>query len=120
MTMKAVRREQPQFYSIITYRDFPGGLVVKTPSSHPGGMGSIPGWGAKISLLSGIVKNKNFDNLIGSISGDLTCIYLITSSITNHSCWPRTQGKSQTTGLFSPKTRRVQATKGTNWSLNCW
>ena len=120
MTMKAVRREKLQFYSIITYRDFPGGLVVKTPSSHTGGMGSIPGWGAKISHLSGVVKNKNFDNLIGSISGDLPGIYLITSSITHHPCWPRTQGKSQTPGLFSAKTSRVQATKGTNWSLNCW
>ena len=36
MTMKAVRREKPQFYSIITYRDFPGGLAVKTPSSCTG------------------------------------------------------------------------------------
>ena len=58
MTMKAVRRKKPQFYSIITYRDFPGGLVVKALSSHTGGMGSIPGWGTKISHLSGEVKEK--------------------------------------------------------------
>ena len=28
--------------------DFPGGPVVKTSSSNVGGVGSIPGWGAKI------------------------------------------------------------------------
>ena len=28
--------------------DFPGGLVVKNPPSNAGGMGSIPGRGAKI------------------------------------------------------------------------
>ena len=29
-------------------RDFPGGLLVKTSPSDAGGVGSIPGWGAKM------------------------------------------------------------------------
>ena len=29
-------------------RDFHGSLLVKTSLSNAGGMGSIPGWGAKI------------------------------------------------------------------------
>ena len=33
-------------------QDFPGGPVVKTLSSNAGGMGSIPGWGAKIPHAS--------------------------------------------------------------------
>ena len=31
-----------------SYRDFPGGPVVKTLPSNAGGAGSIPSWGAKI------------------------------------------------------------------------
>ena len=31
-------------------RDFPGGPGVKTSPSNAGGVGSIPGWGTKISL----------------------------------------------------------------------
>ena len=30
---------------------FPGGLVAKTPSSHAGGPGSIPGQGARSHML---------------------------------------------------------------------
>ena len=30
------------------FGDFPGSLVVKTPSSNAGGAGSIPGWGTKV------------------------------------------------------------------------
>ena len=33
-------------------RDFPGGPVVKTSPSNTGAVGSIPGWGAKISCLT--------------------------------------------------------------------
>ena len=29
-------------------RDFPGGPVVKTSPSNAGGVGSIPGWGARV------------------------------------------------------------------------
>ena len=32
----------------INLGDFPGGPVVETLPSHVGGVGSIPGWGAKI------------------------------------------------------------------------
>ena len=38
--------------------DFPGGPVVKTPPSSAGGVGSIPGRGAKISHASR-PKNQN-------------------------------------------------------------
>ena len=30
------------------FRDFPDGTMVKNPPSNAEGMGSIPGWGAKI------------------------------------------------------------------------
>ena len=33
-------------------RDFPGGPVVKTSPSNAGGVGSIPGWGARIPHTS--------------------------------------------------------------------
>ena len=33
-------------------RNFPGGLVVKNSLSSAGGVGSIPGWGAKIPHAS--------------------------------------------------------------------
>ena len=39
-------------------RDFPGGLAVKTSPSNAGGVGSIPGWGAKIPHASW-PKNQN-------------------------------------------------------------
>ena len=39
-------------------RDFPGSLVVNTSPSNAGGVGSILGWGAKISHASG-PKNQN-------------------------------------------------------------
>ena len=37
-------------------RDFPGSPVVKTPLSNAGGMGSIPGQGARIPQASGPKK----------------------------------------------------------------
>ena len=40
------------------FRDFPGGPVVKTLPSNINGVGSIPGWGAKISQASW-PKNQN-------------------------------------------------------------
>ena len=40
-------------------RDFFGGLVVKTLPSNAGGMGSIPGQGAKISHASRPKKSKH-------------------------------------------------------------
>ena len=39
-------------------RNFPGGSVVKTSPSNAGGMGSMPGWGAKIPHALGPKKNK--------------------------------------------------------------
>ena len=33
-------------------RDFPGGPIIKTSPSNTEGIGSIPGWGAKISHAS--------------------------------------------------------------------
>ena len=33
--------------------DFPGGPVVKNPTSNAGDVGSIPGWGTKIPHASG-------------------------------------------------------------------
>ena len=39
-------------------RDFPDSPVVKTLPSNAGGVGSIPGWGAKIPHVSG-PKNQN-------------------------------------------------------------
>ena len=39
-------------------RDFPGGLLVKTSPSDAGGVGSIPGWGAKIPMPQGKKQNK--------------------------------------------------------------
>ena len=39
-------------------RDFPGGPVVKTLPSNAGGMGSIPGRGAKIPHASPAKKHK--------------------------------------------------------------
>jgi len=35
-----------------TYRDFPGGPVVKASPFNVGGVGSIPGWRAKIPHAS--------------------------------------------------------------------
>ena len=40
------------------YREFPGSPVVKTLPANAGGMGSIPGWGAKIPHALG-PKNQN-------------------------------------------------------------
>ena len=40
------------------FRDFPSGPVVKTSPSNAGGVGSIPGWGAKIPHTPG-PKNQN-------------------------------------------------------------
>ena len=40
--------------------DFPGGPVVKTSPSNAGGVGSIPGWGAKIPHALG-PKNQNIE-----------------------------------------------------------
>ena len=40
------------------YRDFPGGLVVKTSPSNAGNADSIPGHGAKIHMSLG-QKNQN-------------------------------------------------------------
>ena len=37
----------------------PGGLVIKISPSNAGGVGSIPGWGAKIPYASGLKKKKN-------------------------------------------------------------
>ena len=42
----------------IHFRDFPGSLVVKTSPSNAGGVGSIPGRGAKIPHASR-PKNQN-------------------------------------------------------------
>ena len=39
-------------------RDFPGGLLVKTSPSDAGGVGSIPGWGAKIPMPQAKKQNK--------------------------------------------------------------
>ena len=36
-----------------TFRDFPGGLVIKNPPSNAGHRGSIPGWGTKIPHAAG-------------------------------------------------------------------
>ena len=44
--------------SITSRKDFPGGLVVKTSPSDTAGMGSTPGWGAKIPHTLG-PKNRN-------------------------------------------------------------
>ena len=41
-----------------SFRDFPGGPVVKTSPSNAGGAGSIPGWGTKIPHALG-PKKKN-------------------------------------------------------------
>ena len=35
-------------YKVVRKRDFPNGVVVKTPCSHVGGAGWIPGQGTKI------------------------------------------------------------------------
>ena len=35
------------------HRDFPGGAVVKNVPSSAGNMGSIPGWGTKITQAEG-------------------------------------------------------------------
>ena len=37
----------------------PGGLVIKISPSNAGGVGSIPGWGAKIPYASGLKKKNN-------------------------------------------------------------
>ena len=42
-------------------RNFPGGLVVKNSPSSAGGVGSIPGWGAKIPHASQ-PKNQSINN----------------------------------------------------------
>ena len=42
-------------------RDFPGGPTVETPSSNTEGVGSIPGWGAKL-LLASWLTNQNMNN----------------------------------------------------------
>ena len=46
--------------------DFPGGPVVKTLPSNAGGVGSIPGWEAKIPHASGpknqTIKQKQYCN----------------------------------------------------------
>ena len=46
--------------------DFPGGPVVKTLPSNTGGVGSIPGWGAKITHALGPktqnMKQKQYCN----------------------------------------------------------
>ena len=44
----------------------PGGLVVKISPSNAGGVGSIPGWGAKIPHASGLKKKKkkNTSNIV--------------------------------------------------------
>ena len=39
-------------FKVIRFRDFPGGPVVETSPSNAGGVGSIPGWGAKIPHAS--------------------------------------------------------------------
>ena len=39
------------------FRDFPDGTMVKNPPSNAEGMGSIPGWGAKIPHA---MMQKNF------------------------------------------------------------
>ena len=44
-------------------RNFPGGLVVKTLPSNAGGIGSIPGCGAKIRYASW-PKNQNIKEAI--------------------------------------------------------
>ena len=45
-------------FSINTYRDFPGSLVVKTPPSNAWGVGSMPGQEAKIPLAFWLI-NQN-------------------------------------------------------------
>ena len=47
-----------KYYWEKKYRDSPGGPVVKTLPSHAGGVGSRPGWGAKIAYASQ-PKNQN-------------------------------------------------------------
>ena len=39
------------FFKIVLLRDFPGGLVAKTPCSQQGGLGSIPGQGTRPHML---------------------------------------------------------------------
>ena len=43
--------------------EFPSGPVVKTLPSNAGGVGSIPGWGAKILCALG-PKNQNIKQVI--------------------------------------------------------
>ena len=42
------------------YQGFPGGLVVKNPSSNAGDTGWIPGWGIKIPYATGQLSPHNY------------------------------------------------------------
>ena len=50
----------------MSFRDFPGSAVVKTPPSNARGAGSIPGWRAQIPHASGLkiqnIKQKQYCN----------------------------------------------------------
>ena len=51
----------PKAWTIRNYKgDFPGSPVVKTLPSNAGGVGSIPGWGAKMPHSSWPKKKKKY------------------------------------------------------------
>ena len=56
-------------------RDFPGSPVVKTVPSNAGGVGSIPGWGAKILHVLQ-PKNQNRSNIVTNSIKTLKMIHI--------------------------------------------
>ena len=52
-----------------SWRDFPGGPLVKTSPPNAGSAGSIPGWGAKIPQALW-PKNQNRSNIVTKFNND--------------------------------------------------
>ena len=46
-------QQSTTYVKVKTFRDVPGGPVVKNPPSSAGDVGSIPGWGTKIPRAAG-------------------------------------------------------------------
>ena len=55
----------------------PGGLVVKISPSNAGGVGSIPGWGAKIPHASGLKKKKKKKNTSNIVTNSIKTLKII-------------------------------------------
>ena len=61
-----------------SFKDFSGGPVVKTQPSNAGGVGSIPGWGAKITHDLGPktqnMKQKQYCNKFNRLKKKLSTL----------------------------------------------